>query len=576
MWKDTREDRLNRYKQILQQCPELYCSAARVADKTSIENDSACVDIACENDIPENVKEKEGIAGSEFPENAEEKIGLAGSGFFEDENEAEKNVYDYVLAPALHGFVCWVLREAVAAGTKRLYFLARDGYLMYQAADKICKKLQLPISCKYLSCSRYSIRVPMYHRNYTEALEYICRGGIDLTMDRILNRGALEEQEKQNVLELLNEEFQRNSQTMFQMQENIPYAKLEQIRQALEKNVYFRNCLESHSREALPGFEGYLEQEGLLDDIPSALVDSGWIGSMQKVLNDAIHFIKEKRAAYLTDVRQTKPLNEVKTASGAEKIISEKAASTAEQTNDKEAASNIELLNNTEITDNRGTDLEGYYWGLYELPEDIDPKKYHCYYFSPGERIREKVYFSNSLFETIFSAPHGMTMGYCKMADGYAPVYAEISEQQYHFMKKVEGHMLRYTEKMLPNIHSEADLLCENDRKTIFRLLRIFMGEPTEAEVEQFGNHRFSDDVLDDGNRQIAEVMTEEELTSNHIWNKIKAMCGLEDKYIRESAWYEGSAVRNGQHVKRHLHRYAAYKYLLYLRKKRLWRKNYG
>lgn len=576
MWKDTREDRLNRYKQILQQCPELYCSAARVADKTSIENDSACVDIACENDIPENVKEKEGIAGSEFPENAEEKIGLAGSGFFEDENEAEKNVYDYVLAPALHGFVCWVLREAVAAGTKRLYFLARDGYLMYQAADKICKKLQLPISCKYLSCSRYSIRVPMYHRNYTEALEYICRGGIDLTMDRILNRGALEEQEKQNVLEMLNEEFQRNSQTMFQMQENIPYAKLEQIRQALEKNVYFRNCLESHSREALPGFEGYLEQEGLLDDIPSALVDSGWIGSMQKVLNDAIHFIKEKRAASLTDVRQTKPLNEVKTASGAEKIISEKAASTAEQTNDKEAASNIELLNNTEITDNRGTDLEGYYWGLYELPEDVDPKKYHCYYFSPGERIREKVYFSNSLFETIFSAPHGMTMGYCKMEDGYAPVYAEISEQQYHFMKKVEGHMLRYIEKMLPNIHSEADLLCENDRKTIFRLLRIFMGEPTEAEVEQFGNHRFSDDVLDDGNRQIAEVMTEEELTSNHIWNKIKAMCGLEDKYIRESAWYEGSAVRNGQHVKRHLHRYAAYKYLLYLRKKRLWRKNYG
>lgn len=572
MWKDTREDRLNRYKQILQQCPELYRSAPGESDEAKIyENftsgDSACNDFITEDAACEKSTYENGISGNAEEKNVCEKI---------PENEEERNVYDYVLAPALHGFVCWVLREAAAAGTKRLYFLARDGYLMYQAADKICKKLQLPISCKYLSCSRYSIRVPMYHRNYTEALEYICRGGIDLTMDRILNRGALEEQEKQNVLEMLNEEFQRNSQTMFRMQENIPYAKLEQIRQALEKNIYFRNCLESHSREALPGFEGYLEQEGLLDDIPSALVDSGWIGSMQKVLNDAIHFIKEKRAAYLTDVRQTKPLNEVKTASGAEKIISEKAASTAEQTNDKEAASNIELLNNTEITDNRGTDLEGYYWGLYELPEDVDSKTYHSYYFSPGERIREKVYFSNSLFETIFSAPHGMTMGYCKMEDGYAPVYAEISEQQYHFMKKVEGHMLRYTEKMLPNIHSEADLLCENDRKTIFRLLRIFMGEPTEAEVEQFGNHRFSDDVLDDGNRQIAEVMTEEELTSNHIWNKIKAMCGLEDKYIRESPWYEGSAVRNGQHVKRHLHRYAAYKYLLYLRKKRLWRKNYG
>ena len=571
MWKDTREDRLNRYKQILQQCPELYRSAPGESDKAKIyENftsgDSACNDFIAEDAACEKSTYENGISGNAEEKNVCEKI---------PENEEERNVYDYVLAPALHGFVCWVLREAVAAGTKRLYFLARDGYLMYQAADKICKKLQLPISCKYLSCSRYSIRVPMYHRNYTEALEYICRGGIDLTIDRILNRGALDEQEKQNVLEMLNEEFQRNAQATFQMQENIPYAKLEQIRQALEKNVYFRNCLESHSREALPGFEGYLEQEGLLDDIPSALVDSGWIGSMQKVLNDAVRFIKEKRVVPL-ERQQAILSDELKRVSDAEQTNIAEIILDAEQENTVETTLDAEQINTPEITRHAETEMEGYYWGLYELPEGVDPKTYHSYYFSPGEHIREKVYFSNSLFETIFSAPHGMTMGYCKMADGYAPVYAEISEQQYHFMKKVEGHMLRYTEKMLPNIHSEADLLCENDRKTIFRLLRIFMGEPTEAEVEQFGNHRFSDDVLDDGNRQIAEVMTEEELTSNHIWNKIKVMCGLEKKYIRESPWYEGSAVRNGQHVKRHLHRYAAYKYLLYLRKKRLWRKNYG
>ena len=239
MWKDTREDRLNRYKQILQQCPELYRSAPGESDEAKIYENFTSGDLACNDFITEDAAcEKStyenGISGNAEEKNICEKI---------PENEEERNVYDYVLAPALHGFVCWVLREAVAAGTKRLYFLARDGYLMYQAADKICKKLQLPISCKYLSCSRYSIRVPMYHRNYTEALEYICRGGIDLTMDRILNRGALEEQEKQNVLEMLNEEFQRNSQTMFRMQENIPYAKLEQIRQALEKNIYFRNCI---------------------------------------------------------------------------------------------------------------------------------------------------------------------------------------------------------------------------------------------------------------------------------------------------------------------------------------------
>ena len=39
-----------------------------------------------------------------------------------------------VLGPALSAFVRWVLAEAVRTGKKRLYFLARDGYFMYQTA----------------------------------------------------------------------------------------------------------------------------------------------------------------------------------------------------------------------------------------------------------------------------------------------------------------------------------------------------------------------------------------------------------------------------------------------------------
>lgn len=504
MWKDTREDRLNRYKQILQQCPQLYQPATD-----------------CENSDKKSMTETV------------------------SDSADEANVYDHVLAPALYGFVCWVLREAVANGIQRLYFLARDGYFMYLIAQKLCEKLQLPVSCQYLSCSRYSIRLPMYHRDYEEALGYICRGGIDLTMDRILNRAALDEEEKQQVLDNLNEKLKSS----FQMKEHLPYAKLQQIRQCLCENVYFRGCLERHSKEALPGLEGYLKQEGLLDDIPSALVDSGWVGSMQKVLNEAIQYIRQRDIS--------------KEAAGRRARISD-----ALGVNPGDAGQNDSKMDEKE--------LEGYYWGLYELPEAVNPSNYHCYYFSPGEHIREKVYFSNCLFETIFSAPHGMTMGYAKKGDTYMPVYTQISAAQYEFMKNVEWHIVRYIEQMLPNIRTRKDLDCKNDRKTIYKLLRIFMGEPTGMEAELFGRHRFSDDVLDDGNRQIAEQMTEEELTSNHIWNKIRAMCGWKDAYVKESAWYEGSAVRNGQHVKKHLRRYAAYKYLLYMRKKRLWRKIYG
>ena len=39
-----------------------------------------------------------------------------------------------VLAPSLGSFTQWLLQGALTGGKERLYFLARDGYLMYQAA----------------------------------------------------------------------------------------------------------------------------------------------------------------------------------------------------------------------------------------------------------------------------------------------------------------------------------------------------------------------------------------------------------------------------------------------------------
>jgi len=469
MWKDTQKARVDRYREILEECPSLYRPVE------------------------------------------DEKI--------EDENEVN-TVCSYVLAPALHSYVYWVLTQAMNAGVERLYFLARDGYLMYQAAEKICEKLKLPIRCSYLSCSRYSIRIPVYHLNYDDAMEYICRGGIDVTLDKIMNRAALSENEKQEIFSEL-----KNSQLEIEdRQEKLSHAVLEKIRAYLRGNINFRKYVEAHSKKAMPELEGYLKQEGLLNPGRMALVDSGWVGSMQKVLNQILQYIREK--------------------------------------NHQDNVSNI---------------LEGYYWGVYELPRGVKPEEYHCYYFSPEKNLKEKVYFSNCLFEVIFSAPHGMTMGYQKLDNGnYQPIYAEISDVQYDFMKQIEEQMCRYTDSFLKDIHSAQKLNIESDRTVITKLLQLFMGEPTEQEAEAFGSLRFSDDILDDGDRQIADLLTEKELASNHVWRKIFAMCGIGNKYVKESAWYEGSAVRGGTHVKCHLRRYAAYKYLLYLRKRHLWRKIYG
>lgn len=404
-----------------------------------------------------------------------------------------------VLAPCIASFVLWVLKDAMERGVKRLYFLARDGYFMYQAAQILCEEKHIPVECRYLYCSRYSLRVPMYHLDKDEAMEYITRGGIDVTMKKIFERSGLPLSERGKVME--------STAVPFGLEEVIPYARLPEIRQELEGNGFFWECVRRRSEEAFPALKGYLMQEGFLDGAPSMLVDSGWVGSMQKTLNRVLRHLGRK------------------------------------------------------------DDIEGYYWGIYELPKDVEKESYHCYYFSPERHLKEKVYFSNCLFEAVFSAPHGMTMGYVREGSRYIPQFSDISEERRTFMEQTEQYIKKYVHEIADYITDLSGIDCGRDKQVIKKLLKLFMGNPTKEEAEIYGTLKFSDDVMDDAVRQVAEPLNEVELRANHAVNKILVMLGIKKEYIKESAWYEGSAARHEKNKRSHLFHYAVYKYLLYIRK---------
>ncbi len=435
---------------------------------------------------------------------------------------------DYVISPTLHGYVLWVLRSALDQGIKRLYFLARDGYLMYQVAEKIREALDLPIECRYFYCSRYSVRIPMFHLEQEEALEYICRGGIDVTLTKVLNRAGLSEKEQERVaeelkqtpfgLKLTGEAADHADQEDF-AGITIPYAMLAQLRDTLRENEYFMECMIRHSEDALPALEEYFRQEGMMDEIPMALVDSGWTGSMQKVMKRLLRSF------------------------GKQSFF-----------------------------------LSGFYWGLYELPADVDPKEYHCYYFSPDTNRRGKVYFSNNLFEEIFSAPHGITLRYEEQGGLSTPVTQEAEELHKDFIDQIERRIRAYADGLITilskdeGVDAKKQLTCANDHEVIYEQLALFMGDPLPEEAELFGRLSFSDDVLEYGG-QLAAVMTEEELTANHAGRKVFSLLGTSSGALKESAWYEASAVLNGHNVERHIRRYKRYKNLLYRNKARTYRK---
>ena len=449
-----------------------------------------------------------------------------------------------VLAPAINSFAIWVLKAALKKKISRLYFLARDGYFMYTTAKQLCERFQLPVECRYLSCSRYSVRIPMFHFNMSEAFDYIVRGGIDVTLDKVLNRAGLSEEDKVNVIRDIGDEF---------VDGVIPYADLPKLRTRLEASDVFFEAVKKRSEAAFPKARAYFNQEGLFEDISYAFVDSGWTGSMQKVIGQLLEKCGQKRK------------------------------------------------------------LHGFYWGLYELPPDVNTEDYECFYFGPTWGFKRKVGFSNCLFESIFSAPHGMTLRYEQSGEEVSPVYADIRVNNKRFNEETKQYLDEFTEKLCDltgragyslteavyrdkervsgseyrDDKASTDLgggdvkngyggklillkgICSTKQsiRTIEALLNTFMGVPARHEAAVYGSLPFSDDVLDENEQQVAARMTQDELKTNYPLKKILIMTGMSKERIKESAWYEGSAVRSGEDVDRHLRAYRMYKRLLYGKK---------
>lgn len=411
----------------------------------------------------------------------------------------------YVVCPVIALYVLWVLTEAVKHRQKRLYFMARDGYLMYQAAVYYCEKYHLDIECRYIYCSRYALRVPMYHLDMKAALDYICSGGVDVTPAKIMKRADLTEHESKQVLA---EVFQECGE-----HEILPYSELKRVKEKLMHCGSFLLYMKRHSEKKYPLLKGYLEQNGLLEDEPVAIVDSGWTGSIQRTLNLVLKKMGRKQS------------------------------------------------------------LEGYYFGLYELPSDVRRSDYHSFYFSPESGYWEKVFFSNCFYEAIISAPYGMTTGYTKRDDRYLPICGRISTYNRRILLKERQCLREYLDKSSMGFSENMLLVIDfkKEKKIIGHNMSLLMSYPTKKEVDIYGKMNFTDDIRESEDCLLARKMNEAELNDNHFSNKILMLCGIKKGSVCESAWYEGSAARDSRLRARHWASYIIYKCLLYIKKKIIW-----
>lgn len=402
--------------------------------------------------------------------------------------EHKKQIYQTIFAPVLLKFVEWVLEQAEKGGIERLYFLARDGYQMYLAASYLCKEKKLQIDCRYLYGSRYAWRMPQFSFQGKECLNLICRGGIDVTFEKVLKRGGLTDVEILQVAEELN--FTASYQRI------LSYNEIMQLKTVLAESKIFLPCVYKHSEKCYENTIGYFKQEGLFEKVNYALVDSGWTGSLQQTLTQLL------------------------AQAGSKKLI------------------------------------EGFYFGLYEIPADAKKEQYHTFYFGPTNGWKKKVYFSNCLFEAVYSAPHGMTMAYENRDGVYQPQFYSENNLNQSQMEQEAAWLKEY--------------LSEKQKKpavNVSALFKRFMGSPTKEEAQAYGSLLFSDDVTEAHTQQVAAELSKTEMKSQHVWNRIFIMLGIKKQVLKESAWIEGSvALMGGWHAWQMVN-VRCYKYLIYLRK---------
>lgn len=195
-----------------------------------------------------------------------------------ERRQARREITARVFSPAILAYAVSVVRDAAAKGAKRLYFLARDGYTLKRAAEQVCAECGIDLECRYLYCSRLSLRTAEYFLDEAAYLKLLMNGCARLTQNTLFSRIQLNEEERAAVLADIPWENSDNDRII------TPDEQAELCRQLSESAVFCR-IMDEKSKKAFEQTIDYFSSEGMLSEETVYIVDSGWCGSVQQSLS---------------------------------------------------------------------------------------------------------------------------------------------------------------------------------------------------------------------------------------------------------------------------------------------------
>ncbi len=193
---------------------------------------------------------------------------------------AIRDVAAGVVAPAMVGFTLWVLRRAEQLGLRRLYFVARDGQILVDVARRLIARLGLDIECVYLFGSRLAWWLPSLASVDESELEWAFATHDRIDARTVTNRLNLSPEVSADLLA-------RAGLGDTDPRQLLEPEQLARLRAAVV-SAEFADQLVDAAAAAREHLVGYLRQVGMMDGVPAAMVDIGWIGRMHVSLGKVL------------------------------------------------------------------------------------------------------------------------------------------------------------------------------------------------------------------------------------------------------------------------------------------------
>lgn len=367
-------------------------------------------------------------------------------------SEVVTSVASGLFSPLVFLFVWWVLTEARSKGIKRLYFLARDGFVLKETADILIDVWKLDIDARYLHCSRESLLLPSFNRVGEFELHWTTWGYLgSITLSEVCNRLLISPDSFRAALQ--------GSATPDIFKE--PDLPLSPEGLALLKSLLQQPTVEqlvrNNNLESYEAAVGYLKQQGFNDGVSYALVDTGWRGTSQYALSLILD-----RAGY-------------RPASG----------------------------------------ITGLYLGLNRGTETFGNDRLSAFLFDWNNCSRDYRLYNFICFEMLFASGVGRTVGYNLVASRYEPVFAEIGtgELDFAWVVKVLHRSARRYASYISRALAFEDF--EPQSASLARsMARAFISSPEFEEANVFGDYQIASEILERDMQCIAPPLSYQRLIS--------------------------------------------------------------